>query len=703
MLSSLQLKLSYRSGSEDVVSEFLTPCMEEAELYRRAAGYFTSHGLALAARGVANLASRGGRMQLVVSPHLEATDVAALQKALHQPREVLQSILSRNLRDIEDAILKDRLNALAWLAASGLLEIRIALRVNENNQIARGLYHEKVGIFTDNDCNAVAFSGSSNETAGGLLENFESIEVFCSWQGESNRIEAKTDDFEALWDDTTPGLKVLEFSDAAAELLERFRDPAKPPEGIDISKAAETRPQSGFKPPAWLTLHDYQEEAIKAWAEKGGKGIFAMATGSGKTLTALSLACRVAKRNAPQPMLIVVVCPFINLCNQWLEEIAAFNLKTIPCFEGRQRWENLLTETYQSISAGLESAVALVTTTRTFQSPAFQAQLRARVGSQHHLLIADEVHNLGAAKIQKYLPEEIKLRVGLSATPERHMDPEGTQALFDYFGEIVYEYPIERAIAEGRLCPYYYYPHIVQLTEDEAIEYQEITETLGRLLAYDGDSEIGQFAMNLMIKRSRLLAGAENKIDVLDEVLRDLPEKPSKALFYCGDGRTTDKIADEEVRQIEAVSRLIGDAHQLRVRNFTYREKSNEREEILRDIESGFLDGVVAIRCLDEGIDLPDLRMGFLLASSTNPRQFIQRRGRLLRHAEGKDFAIIHDFIIEPPDFGGSLSDEAYNLERRFFKRELNRILDFCNTAENGQAALNSLKALRLKYGSISS
>jgi len=703
MLSSLQLKLSYRSGSEDVVSEFLTPCMEEAELYRRAAGYFTSHGLALAARGVANLASRGGRMQLVVSPHLEATDVAALQKALHQPREVLQSILSRNLRDIEDAILKDRLNALAWLAASGLLEIRIALRVNENNQIARGLYHEKVGIFTDNDGNAVAFSGSSNETAGGLLENFESIEVFCSWQGESNRIEAKTDDFEALWDDTTPGLKVLEFSDAAAELLERFRDPAKSPEGIDISKVAETRPQSGFKPPAWLTLHDYQEEAIKAWAEKGGKGIFAMATGSGKTLTALSLACRVAKRNAPQPMLIVVVCPFINLCNQWLEEIAAFNLKTIPCFEGRQRWENLLTETYQSISAGLESAVALVTTTRTFQSPAFQAQLRARVGSQHHLLIADEVHNLGAAKIQKYLPEEIKLRVGLSATPERHMDPEGTQALFDYFGEIVYEYPIERAIAEGRLCPYYYYPHIVQLTEDEAIEYQQITETLGRLLAYDDDSEFGQFAMNLMIKRSRLLAGAENKIDVLDEVLRDLPEKPSKALFYCGDGRTTDKIADEEVRQIEAVSRLIGDAHQLRVRNFTYREKSNEREEILRDIESGFLDGVVAIRCLDEGIDLPDLRMGFLLASSTNPRQFIQRRGRLLRHAEGKDFAIIHDFIIEPPDFGGSLSDEAYNLERRFFKRELNRILDFCNTAENGQAALNSLKALRLKYGSISS
>lgn len=456
----------------------------------------------------------------------------------------------------------------------------------------------------------------------------------------------------------------------------------------------------GFSEPEWLDLHDYQEQAINAWRQNKGRGIFAMATGSGKTLTALALATRVARKN--RPLVVVVVCPFINLCNQWMEEIAAFHLRSVPCFEGRHRWEALLIEAYQSISVGLESAIAIITTTRTFQSPAFQSQLRMRVETQHHLLIADEVHNLGAAKIQKYLPEEIRLRVGLSATPERHMDPEGTQALFDYFGDIVYEYPIARAIAEGRLCSYYYYPHIVQLTENETIEYQEITEKLGRLIGSDEDSELGQAALSLLIRRSRLLAGAENKLDVLDQVLRDLPEKPRQALFYCGDGRTTDKIAAEEVRQIEAVARLLGQSHGLRVRNFTYREKSKEREKILRDLASGFLDGVVAIRCLDEGIDLPDLRIGFLLASSTNPRQFIQRRGRLLRHAANKDFAIIHDFIIEPPDFGGSLSDDAYNLERRFFKRELSRILDFCNTAENGQAALNALKAMRLKYNSIS-
>jgi len=699
-LTDLQLKLSYRSGVDDLVKDFLNPCLERSELYRRAAGYFTSKGLALAARGVAHLASRGGEMRLVISPHLNADDIVALQRALHQPKEVLKSIASRHLTELESQIEKDRLNALAWLAATRLLEIRIAVRIDPEGRVQRGIYHEKLGIFSDAENNAVAFSGSSNETAGGLLENFESVEVFCSWKDAEERVHHKIEDFEALWNNATEGLHILEFSDAACELLERFRDPANPPDGIDIRNVAETRPHKGFSPPPWLTLHDYQEEAIQAWVNKGGKGIFAMATGSGKTLTALSLACRVAKKNPP--MVIVVVCPFINLCNQWMGEIAAFNLRSVPCFEGRQRWESLLAEAYQSISAGLENAVAIVTTTRTFQSPAFQSKLRARVSSQHHLLVADEVHNLGAAKIQKYLPEEIKLRVGLSATPERHMDPEGTKALFDYFGDIVYEYPIERAIAEGRLCPYYYHPHVVQLTDDETFEYQEITEKLGRLLGCDEDSELGQAAMSLLIRRSRLLAGAEHKIDVLDQVLEDLPEKPNKALFYCGDGRTTDKIADEEVRQIEAVARLLGQSHGLRVRNFTYREESDEREEILRDLGSSFLDGVVAIRCLDEGIDLPDLRIGFLLASSTNPRQFIQRRGRLLRHAEGKDFVIIHDFIIEPPDFGGSLSDDAYNLERRFFKRELNRILDFCNTAENGTSALQTLKDLRLKYNAIS-
>jgi DNA phosphorothioation system restriction enzyme len=604
------------------------------------------------------------------------------------------------MNEIEDVLLRDRLNGLAWLAASGCLEIRLALRLDEDGGISRGIFHEKTGIFSDESGDHIAFSGSSNETAGGLVENFESVDVFRSWQDPEGRVAQKIADFDALWENSTPGLKVIDFSAAGAELLEYFRDPNRPPPGFSMSMVQDGRDNDRFEPPAGFDLRIYQGDAIRAWSQAGGKGIFAMATGSGKTLTALTLASKVAVRNTP--LVLIICCPFINLCNQWIREAAAFGIRPIACFDGRQKWQSELEEGYQRLAAGLTKVHAIVTTNTTFQSDSFQARIRARVSSFHHLLIADECHNLGAGGIQKTLPDEISLRLGLSATPERHNDPIGTQALVDYFGGIVYEYPLARAIADGRLCSYRYYPHLVRLTDQEAEEYAEITAKLGKMIGgKERDEEIGQAAMRLLIRRSRLLASAQNKLEVLDQVLTSLPERPKKALFYCGDGRTNDPIAEEEVRQIQAVSRLLGDKHGLKVRNFTFRETSEEREEILRDAASGFLDGIVAIRCLDEGIDVPDLRMGFILASSTNPRQFVQRRGRLLRHAEGKKRAIIHDFIIQPPDFGGALDDAAYNLERNFFQRELKRITEFCQTAENGPEAMNQLRDLRSHYNLI--
>jgi DNA phosphorothioation system restriction enzyme len=699
-LYEFPFRLSYRTGRDDLVRDFFIPCLESSVLYRRAAGYFTSSGLALAARGVASLASRWGKMRLVVSPYLEPADVDALQTAASNPTNALRAIAARSLADIEDALIKDRLNALAWLAATGLLEIKLAIRLNVQGGFARGIFHEKTGIFTDTDDNHVSFSGSSNETAGGLVENFESIKVFCSWRDQEGRVLEEIENFEALWNNSTPGLRIIEFSNASKELLERFRDFNRPPEGLSIGQVREPAPQTEFRLPGNLELRPYQIDAIRAWSKAGGKGIFAMATGSGKTLTALTLASKVAEKNSP--LMIIVVCPFINLCRQWLREMAAFGLQQpVACFEGKDRWEAELEEGYQKLSVGISHVHAIVTTNATFQSQSFQARIQPRIATAavHHLLIADEVHNLGAERGRRALPEGIAMRLGLSATPERHYDPVGTSAVLDYFGSIVYEYPLSLAIADGRLCRYRYYPIPVVLTDAETDAYEELTAKLTKFFSHDRDDiEMQQGAMRLLIKRARLLAGAENKLTALSRIIATLAEPPRKAIFYCGDGRTTDAIADEEVRQIQAVSRLLGEKHGLRVRNFTFRESTEEREEILRDLTSGFLDGVVAIRCLDEGIDLPDLRMGFLLASSTNPRQFVQRRGRLLRNAPGKDRAVIYDFFIEPPDLGGRLDDSGFNMERSFFQRELSRIVEFCRMAENGPEALHSLHELRLKY-----
>ncbi|WP_208599089.1 DEAD/DEAH box helicase family protein [Desulfonatronum thioautotrophicum] len=670
-------------------------------MYRRAAGYFSSHGLALAARGVASLAHRKGTMRLVASPYLSPDDVQALQSAVDAPVEVLRSIVARDMMDIEDALLQDRLNALAWLAVTGRLEIKLALRVDADGGYSRGIFHEKTGIFTDAENNHVAFSGSSNETAGGLLENFESLKVFCSWKDGEGRVEEEIANFEALWCNTTSGLRVMEFSAVGRELLERFRRHDNPFPDINIvfdNKPALRTPA----PPKGKELRPYQADAIRAWIKQKGKGILAMATGTGKTITALTLACKVAEKN---PLLVIlIVCPYINLCKQWVGEATSFGFETIECFEGRKTWQSRLEEAFQYLSSGMSRTIAVIATNATFLSQAFQDAIRYRIaaGSFHFLLIADEVHNLGAKKSLKVLPTGIGLRLGLSATPERHYDPEGTEAVLGYFGGLAYEYPLEQAIADGLLCPYQYHPVLVDLTNEETAEYLDISAKLAKHFRGDDDEEANEAAMRLLIKRARLLAGADNKLNALSDVINAMPEPPRKAIFYCGDGQTRDNLGEDVERQVNAVSRRLGEVHGLRVRNFTFRETSNEREEIIRDLTSGFLDGVVAIRCLDEGIDLPDLRMGFLLANTSNPRQFIQRRGRLLRNAKGKSRAIIYDFVILPPDFGGELDDHAYNMERSFFQKELKRIIIFCRTAENGPQALHTLHDLRKEYNLIS-
>ena len=396
-LRELNLRISYRTGRDNLVEDFFVPCLKASTLYRRAAGYFSSAGLALAARGVAHLAGTGGTMQLVVSPYLQPEDVEALQRAVECPAEVLRAIVARNLDDIEDALIQDRLNALAWLAASRRLEIKLALRLNESGNFARGLFHEKAGIFSDATGNHVAFSGSSNETAGGLLENFESVKVFCSWKDAEGRVQEEIDNFESLWNDATPGLKILEFSEAGRALLERFRDPEDPLSGIESNRVEEGAAVH-FVPPRGFELRPYQVEAIRAWSRAGGRGIFAMATGAGKTLTALTLASKVAERNAP--MALIIVCPFINLCRQWIREVAAFGVRAVAAFEGRHRWQAQFEEGYQSLAVGMSRMHVVVTTNATFQSDAFQRRLRPRVvsGVVYHLLIADEAHNLGRGK-----------------------------------------------------------------------------------------------------------------------------------------------------------------------------------------------------------------------------------------------------------------------------------------------------------------
>jgi len=700
--SSTRLRINYRSGREDLVRDLYVPCLERAVLYRRAVGYFTSSGLAYAARGVASLVQRKGQMRLVASPHLEEGDLDALRRAAERPEEVLRSIVLRSLGEIEDYLVRERLNALAWLIAEGALEIRLAIRLDDEGHLARGLYHEKVGIFTDEEGNHVAFAGSANETAGGLVDNFESIKVFWSWDDPQGRVAEEIQNFEGLWNNRTHGLRVLDFTRVSHDLLRQYQLSHRPQLDERAGKFhVELAPAAPGTIPANIVPRDYQKEAMRAWLKAGGKGIFAMATGAGKTLTALYLACKLLEKPENRPMVILVVCPYLNLAYQWIREMGRFGIAPVQCFESKALWEPELQEAYQKLSTKLTPIVGVVVTNKTFLSSAFQSALKPNLAV--HLLIADEVHNLGAPRLKEILPQNIRLRLGLSATPERHHDAEGSQAIFDYFGEPVFEFGIAEAIKQNVLVPYMYHTVVVSLTEPEAVEYLDLTQKILRLVVRADDDAMSEVLKNLLIKRARLLASASNKLPALRRIIQEMKEPLERAIVYCGDGSVECPFTDDLDRQITVVTRILGEELGLRVRRFTCEESGEEREEIILALRHRDLNAVVAIRCLDEGIDIPDVRLGFLLASSTNPRQFIQRRGRLLRRSDetGKRRAIIYDFVVEPPDFGGRVDDNSFNMERRFFQRELERIVEFCETAENGPAALHELEPLRRKYNLV--
>jgi DNA phosphorothioation system restriction enzyme len=649
-------------------------------------GYFTSNGLALIARGIAYLLQNDGTMKLVASPALDESDVSALRLGTENPENILRKVTARTFVEIRDLVARERLNALAWLIAKGSLQVKLAIKTDSQGLPTHGIYHEKLGIFSDTYGNAVAFTGSSNETSGGLVDNFESIDAYWSWNDPQDRVRRKSDNFEALWANKTSMLRLYEFTECSNELLARFKQTHPPriqEETVPYRASTESK-----------KIRDYQKLALEKWKESGGKGILAMATGTGKTLTALYLIQRMSE--AVKPLVVIIVVPYINLSNQWGEELEEMGFRPIKCSESRASWETLVQQGVSALQLGAKSLLILLATNRTFQSEEFQKCLAS--DKVEHLLIADEVHNMGADQIQKALPPGIRYRLGLSATPERFRDPDGTKAIFDYFGGVVFEFPLKEAIQRKYLCPYFYYPVLVSLDESEATEYLELTKKIGQRWPRDSDTPISDQLNALLIKRARLLGSAAEKVPLLESVVKSIQPGVSKAIVFCGDGQVQTEDDEELIRQVDAACRALGDGCHLRVRRFTCRETSEEREGILNALREGNLDALVAIRCLDEGIDVPDVRQAFILASSTNPRQFIQRRGRLLRNSPGKDFSHIWDFIVIPPEMGGKFEDQAFNVERRLFQKELTRVVEFCETAVNGASALKTLLDLRKRY-----
>lgn len=694
MLNTLVLDISYRSDTSDVVTQFYVPCLEKSVLYRRAAGYFTSNGLSLAAKGIAHLIRSGGRIRLVASPFLTDTDLAAITAGYQSRDEILRAAATRDVEHAKTELEKDRLAALAWLISIGALDIKLAFRVEPyTGRVQRGIYHEKIGIFTDVDGNSVAFTGSQNETAGGLVENFESIDVFCSWL-DRRRVDRKARDFDALWANKTSGLAVVDFTDVSHEILQKFKTSTPPdmdPEerAFDLHSPPHKR---GSKPtiPNSITLRSYQTEAANNWLKNNGKGILQLATGTGKTITALGIASNLAKRAGLQGL--IVVCPFKHLVSQWAEECRRFYMEPILAYEERAAWYDVLTTVLSAASRSVDEFVCVIATNATFASEGFQQRLK--YFPKTSLLVVDEVHNVGAERLTKALPSSITLRLGLSATPERWFDPEGTNRLTEYFGPILEpRIGIKEAIELKALVPYRYYPILIELTDEERIEYLEISARIAKAFRTVGFDEDNPSLKMLSLERARLVASASNKMVALRELGAFLQHQ-TQMLFYCGDGRVDNPDEDYNRRQIEEVTKVLGSELLIKVAIYDQNTETKERDSMRKDLATGQLQGLVAIRCLDEGVDIPSVKTAVVLASSSNPRQFIQRRGRVLRVAPGKSHADIYDMIVVPPrEVANSES------ERSLVRKELIRFREFADLAMNAGEALGKVLELQKHFG----
>ena len=708
------IKTEYRSLIDNVVQKFYIPLLKEAVSYKRAVGFFSSSSLIEISKGIAELASQGGKIQIVASPYLSDDDIEAIQKGYADRDEIIKAALLGQLSDEHtDYYSMERLNLLANLIANGVLDIRIAYTEDSRGI---GMYHEKMGIIEDADGNKVAFSGSMNESSTAMSLNYETIDVFRSWYNadEAERVKLKENAFHSIWSDCEPSIRVLEFPEISQALIEKYRKKAPnfsidheqfPPrkEGARSGTELSTVPGViGARIPQDISLHDYQKEAISVWVGENYRGIFDMATGTGKTFTGLGAISKISE-DLNDELAVIIVCPYQHLVEQWVDDIVKFNIQPIIGYSSSSQkdWKKRLSKAVRDQKLRREkSFFCFVCTNATFTNSFVQEQI-GKIKSPV-LLVVDEAHNFGAKSYAKLLDDRFTYRLALSATLERHRDEEGTAALYSFFGKKCIEYTLERAIAEEKLTPYKYYPILVYLNDEELETYEQLSYEISKhvIKGRGGKIKLDSYGEILAIKRSRIVAAAELKLVRLKEVIASYKDDHF-LLVYCGATNvlspTADKSAVDEgdMKQIEAVTRILGNEFDMKVSKFTAEENIDERDAIKQHFKDGDdLQAIVAIKCLDEGVNIPGIRTAFILASTTNPKEYIQRRGRVLRKSPetGKEFAEIYDFVTlpRPLDEVSGLTEEQMKRDLSLVKNELARVLEF------GRLSMNSMEASQL-------
>lgn len=690
--TDLLIKNEYRSLSDDIPQSFYIPALKESVLYQRAVGFFSSSSFLAIREGIDALIENNGKIQLVISPKLSETDISDIEHGYEVRKIIERSLMREIMSTSDDEFGLKNLSYLAQLIAKNVLDIKVAVLASGNRY---SMYHEKMGILTDSDGNQIAFSGSMNESDNAFYGNYEAIDVFCSWTDDHDKecVYQKSLAFKAIWEDFEPGIQTLEFPEAAKSKLLEYRNlhsesnhAIKTSQVQNFTETEDALEKDAIYLPDDFSPREYQIQAIKSWEQNGFCGIYDMATGTGKTLTALASIEHLFQKNKKR-LAVIIVCPYQHLVEQWVEDIVRFGMKPIIGYSNstQKNWKKALSRAVQSFELRVTDHFCFVTTNASFATKSVQDCISSL--SEDTLLVVDEAHNIGSAHYRKNIPENIQFRLALSATIDRHNDAAGTDFLKNYFGKKCIVYSLEDAIQNGMLTPYRYYPVVCSLDAEELDEYLVLTNQIGKSIKKrNGKIHLTEFAKQLLIKRARVVAGAKSKLSALRNCI--LPySKDNHILIYCG--ATSYKENDEandSIRQIDVVADMLGNQLDMRVGRFTSMESSDERQQIRKTFAEGRqLQALVAIKCLDEGVNIPSIKTAFILASSTNPKEYIQRRGRVLRKFPGKEYAEIYDFITLPFTMESFLSQrsDVVASTKGLIVRELRRMMDFASIADN--------------------
>lgn len=616
----LEIKRSYVSvGQENIAKSFLTPALKCTKSYKRSVGFFSSSVLQPIVDGIVALARNNGQIQLIASPNLTEDDIQAISTGYAAREKVINASFTRDFMKEIEVFDDAKLQLLATLIARGTLDIKIAVTDT------LGIYHDKLGILEDFDGNVVVFYGSANSTLSGYQNNYEKIRVVKNWIPEEQAsIVDEQKEFDSLWNGTNVFVKVYDYKESAkASILQMIK-----------TRASATSTKVPIK------LRDYQKEAIAAWVKNNYHGFYVMATGTGKTWTAIYSAKELLKTHSA---MVVICAPYKHLVKQWAEDVekAFGDAKIIMVSSENPKWEQQISQEIIRKKYDTNAQTIIISTIASFKMSRFEKTLLK--SNEDKLLIVDEAHRFTDRSEDMHI--QFKYMLGLSATPFSGTSAQRGKELMEFFGGQVFSLPIEEALERKFLVPYYYHPIYVHASEEDEEKFQYHTRRI--LSCFNNNTCINP---DLLVKslrnRLRVISMAEEKQDQIDYIVSQVKEN-DHFVVYCGDGRLFDNNTGEELRHIQSVKRVLS-SHGYKPSQFTAQENMDERMQLVDAFNKGEISALAAIRCLDEGINIPSIKSALILSSNDDYREFVQRRGRILRTYKGKEFAHIYDVVVLP-------------------------------------------------------